>query len=60
VWGDAFEYEWVENIKLLIELKNREGQCNVPQDHKEGRKNLGEWFSSQRKNKKRKIYIERE
>ena len=57
---DVFEYEWDENIKLLMAYKDREGHCNVPQDHKEDGKNLGEWLSSQRKDEKRKFYIERE
>ncbi|OEU14899.1 HA-domain-containing protein [Fragilariopsis cylindrus CCMP1102] len=59
VW-DSFDGEWDENIKLLMEYKDKEGHCNVPQDHKEDGKNLGEWLSSQRKDKTRKFYIERE
>ncbi|OEU21608.1 hypothetical protein FRACYDRAFT_181410 [Fragilariopsis cylindrus CCMP1102] len=52
VW-DAFEHEWDENIKLLIKYKDKEGNCNVPYNHKEEGANLGRWLIHQRYFKKR-------
>ncbi|OEU06615.1 HA-domain-containing protein, partial [Fragilariopsis cylindrus CCMP1102] len=52
VWN-AIKYEWDENIILLIRYRDKEGHCNVPRDHKEDGKNLGEWLNRQRQNKKK-------
>ena len=38
---------------LLVQYKVREGNCNVPQDHKEDGENLGAWLTTQRMDKKK-------
>ena len=58
VW-DVLEYGWDEFSKLLIQYKNREGDCNVPRDHKEDGKNLGDWFSRQNYGKLSEVRQER-
>ena len=40
--------KWNQMYKLLTEYKRREGDCNIPRDHKENQKNLGAWLASQR------------
>ena len=52
VW-DLNEYEWDENIQLLMKYKVREGHCNVPYNHTVDGKNLGTWLSRQRQDKKK-------
>ena len=51
VW-DLLSQKWETMFALLLQYKNREGDCNVPYDHEEDGVNLGKWFSRQRRNKK--------
>lgn len=46
---------WESMFGLLVEFKNREGHCRVPQKHQEGSdaKNLGQWLDYQRYRKKK-------
>jgi hypothetical protein len=48
----GFEWDasakWDKMCVLLKQFKKREGHCNVPQSHKEGKANLGTWVTTQR------------
>lgn len=44
--------KWDKKFDLLIAYKEREGHCNVPQNHKEDGINLGVWLTRQRKLKR--------
>jgi hypothetical protein len=50
VWR-PFDSAWERSFAALIEFKNREGHCSVPQDHIENGINLGRWVSKQRAKK---------
>jgi hypothetical protein len=53
--------QWNTMYTLLKEYKDREGDCNVPQRHKEDNENLGTWLSTQRQTKKKgKLHYEKE
>jgi len=47
-----FYAKWDEMYELLIRYQEREGDCLVPQNHKEDGKNLGIWMNNQRSRKK--------
>ena len=51
VW-DVYEQQWETMFQLLEVYKEREGNCNVPDRHKENGKNLGGWVARQREAKK--------
>jgi superfamily II DNA or RNA helicase len=51
VWR-PFDSVWEMSFAALIEFKNREGHCRVPQDHIENGINLGRWVSKQRAKRK--------
>ena len=48
VTWNAREWKWDEMMGLLVEYKDREGDCMVPQNHKERGENLGKWVDTQR------------
>ena len=48
VTWNAREWKWDEMMGLLVEYKEREGDCMVPQNHKEAGENLGKWVDTQR------------
>jgi superfamily II DNA or RNA helicase len=50
IW-DLFEMQWDKNYLLLINFKEREGNCRVPKRHVEDGIRLGQWVLDQRKNK---------
>jgi len=52
VW-DVHKWKWDQMLALLLEYKNREGDCMVPQRHEESGKNLGSWLDSQRQLQKK-------
>merc|ERR1719491_2323441 len=52
VWS-VFENQWEEMFALLVQFKQREGNCNVARRYKEDEKNLGKWLSRQRTLKKK-------
>jgi len=57
VW-DVQKQQWENYYNLLVKYKDREGQCNVPDKHKEDGENLGNWLKHQRAaNKKGKLNI---
>jgi ribosomal protein L7Ae-like RNA K-turn-binding protein len=51
VW-DVLSQQWEDNFQLLVQYKEREGDCNVPYSHVEGGEKLGRWLSKQRTKKK--------
>jgi len=51
VW-DIQGQRWDDMYSLLLQYKAREGNCNVPFNHKENGLNLGMWLNNQRKGKK--------
>jgi hypothetical protein len=51
VW-DSFEKAWERSFAALIEFKNREGHCRVPDKHIENGTNLGKWVGKQRAKRK--------
>ena len=51
VW-DVLSYKWDQRYQLLIQYKQREGDCMVPFGHKENGENLGSWLDKQRQAKK--------
>jgi len=48
VWNPTAQ-QWNSTYELLVQFKEREGHCNVPQGHRE---NLGMWLVNQRTNKR--------
>ncbi|WP_175549232.1 helicase associated domain-containing protein, partial [Planktotalea frisia] len=50
IW-DPLIVAWEEGFNKLLEFKEREGDCRVPNKHKEGGFNLGSWVGTQRRNK---------
>ena len=52
VMWDVYEQQWETMFQLLEVYKEREGNCNVPDRHKENGKNLGGWVARQREAKK--------
>ena len=50
---DLFSQKWEKNFNLLVQYKEREGDCNVPQSHKEDGENLGKWLTTRRMDKKK-------
>ena len=52
---DLFSQKWDKNFNLLVQYKEREGDCNVPQSHKEDGENLGIWLTTRRMDKKKGI-----
>ena len=57
IW-DVLTARWEQGFSKLQQFKEREGNCRVPNVHKEGDFNLGAWVSSQR-TKKDKLTPER-
>ena len=51
VW-DVVSQQWEDMFTLLVQYKDREGDCNVPAKHKEDGKNLGVWLTNRRTGKK--------
>jgi hypothetical protein len=51
VW-DILDDQWERMFALLGQFKEREGHCNVQDNHKEEDTNLGRWVRSQRAAKK--------
>ena len=51
VW-DAVSQQWEDMFTLLVQYKDREGDCNVPAKHKKDGKNLGLWLTNRRTDKK--------
>merc|ERR1712032_202868 len=59
VW-DPIIQRWERMFTHLVQYKEREGHCRVPQSHKEDGEALGVWLQTQRKTKKkRKLYPKR-
>jgi hypothetical protein len=58
VWG-VLEYQWDENITLLVKFKQREGHCNVLLSHIEDKQNLGKWLYRQKNIKLSEVRQER-
>jgi len=54
VW-DPYAQQWEDKFSLLVQYKEREGDCNVPQRHQEDGEHLGTWLGTQRTNKKKGI-----
>jgi len=54
VW-DVLAQQWEDKFLLLEKYKDREGDCNAPQEYKEDGENLGEWLNRQRQNKKKGV-----
>jgi uncharacterized membrane protein len=52
VWN-TFSQQWDEKYNLLLQYKQREGNCRVPQKHRENNENLGAWLNKQRQIKKK-------
>jgi hypothetical protein len=50
VW-DWREQLWEQNFAALLKFKRREGHCRVHALHREGKRLLGYWVSTQRRNK---------
>ena len=48
VTWDQIEAQWEENFALLVEYRDREGDCDVPAKHEERGAKLGSWLSNQR------------
>jgi hypothetical protein len=51
IW-DRRDHKWEQGFMALLDFKQREGHCCVPQLHVEGKYRLGQWVSTQRKNSK--------
>eukprot|EP00536_Pseudo-nitzschia_multiseries_P012591 jgi/Psemu1/290388/fgenesh1_pg.490_\ len=51
VW-DVASAQWDSMVDLLVQYKERNGHCRVPQTHREDGKNLGTWLNSQRQAKR--------
>jgi len=49
IFGGRNQNKWEEMFQLLLEFKEREGHCIVPQKHKEDGRNLGTWVTFQRR-----------
>lgn len=47
-WDVVMELKWDEMAAVLVQYKERNGHCRVPQTHKENGKNLGTWLRTQR------------
>ena len=45
--------KWEDRFSLLVQYKNREGNCMVPQPHMEGGEKLGNWVAHTRHFKKK-------
>jgi hypothetical protein len=61
VTWDVLSQQWEDNFTLLLQYKEREGDCNVPGRHKEDGENLGIWLKKQRQNKKKgRLHTEKE
>ena len=52
VTWDQIEAQWEENFALLVEYRDREGNCDVPKKHEERGAKLGTWLGRQRKDRK--------
>merc|ERR1719491_328076 len=52
VWS-VLENQWEEMFALLVQFKQREGNCYVSSTYKEDEKNLGIWLRTQRTSKKK-------
>ena len=52
VW-DSLNAAWEEHFEKLIQFKNAEGNCKVPEHYQVEGLNLGYWVSTQRKGKKK-------
>ena len=48
VTWDVLDAQWEGNFALLVEYREREGDCDVPWKHEERGVNLGKWLSRQR------------
>ena len=48
VTWDPIEAQWEENFALLLEYRDREGDCDVPNRYVERGVKLGNWLSKQR------------
>ena len=55
VTWDPIEAQWEENFALLVEYRDREGNCDVPQKHEERGAKLGNWLNTQRKDRKKGV-----
>lgn len=44
VW-DMHSQHWDDTFTLLLQYKDREGNCNIRQNHKEDDENLGKWLT---------------
>ena len=53
VTWDPLEAQWEENFALLVEYRDREGDCDVPDKHEERGVKLGRWLSRQRRDRKK-------
>jgi hypothetical protein len=51
VWG-TISQQWDDMYILLLQYKQREGNCKFSQNHKEINENLGAWLNKQRQRKK--------
>ena len=52
VW-EVLKQQWEIYSNLLVKYKDREGHCNVPDNHKEDGEKLGAWLGKQRQAKKK-------
>jgi hypothetical protein len=50
---NSYSTQWDYMYNLLVQFKEREGNCNVSLMHKEDEKNLGTWLITQRSSKKK-------
>ncbi len=57
VWGNSSEEYWEDMFKALVEFKNNNGHCNVPQRWPVNQR-LGIWVSNQRRRWKEKQLTE--
>ena len=48
VTWDPIEAPWEKNFALLVEYREREGNCDVPRNHEERGALLGSWLDNQR------------
>ena len=48
VTWDVLDAQWEKRFALLVEYREREGDCDVPRKHEERGVNLGKWLSRQR------------
>ena len=53
VTWDVLDAQWEESLALLVQYREREGDCDVPWKHEERGVNLGYWLDRQREARKK-------